>query len=277
MDYCIALKSFKCDRAYDNYDGADVRGREWCVEILVGLQRHSQTLTLLFLDAYDRIDPWHLKRKYVRLQGFQTLVALESLNVPWHVIMGSPAGVKNAQDCWESVGGWKYPNLRDVLPKKLRHLKISKTDFGTPDCKGIEQTLCSALPFWDAENDALSLNSVEFLYNRAHYYQPLPMNFWRIQEKFQKAGRKFEYKFHLDPHDFMWLSSPEGAKDYLIRFAKTLADEGPAGVQIALRTGVFGLPGKVMELLDLGKEWLDTEDAKEILFGEKIGSDAFKW
>lgn len=75
----------------------------------------------------------------------------------------------------------------------------------------------------------------------------------------------------------MWVSSYEDAKNNLIPFAKALADEGPAGVQIALRTGVFGLPGKVMELLDLGKEWLDTEEAKEILFGEKVGSDAFKW
>lgn len=202
VDYCIALKSFNCDRAYDTRAGADVRGREWCVEILAGLQRHRQTLTSLSLHPSDKNGSWHLQQEYACIQGFQTLVALEFLNVPWHVIMGSPVGVKNAQDCWESVGDWRYPSLRDVLPKKLRHLKIIKTEFGTPDCKGIEQALCSALPFLDAGNDVLSLNSVEFVYTSAHYYKPLPMNFWHIQNTFRKAGRKFDYKIRLDPGDY---------------------------------------------------------------------------
>lgn len=42
---------------------------------------------------------------------------------------------------------------------------------------------------------------------------------------------------------------------------------------MALRTKVIGLPGKVMRLLGLGKEWLDTEEAERILFGETLDFD----
>lgn len=201
-DYCIALESFRCYRAFDSRAGTDVRGRQWCVEILAGLQRHSQTLASLALYPSDRHSSWHLDKEYRRLQGFRTLVALESLDTPWHVVMGSPAGVKNEQDYWEPVGDCRYPNLREVLPKRLRHLRIDKTDCSTPDCKGIEQALCSALLSSDAENGVLLLDSVKFVYDRVHYYKPLPMNFWRIKDAFQKAGCKFEYKLRLDPEDF---------------------------------------------------------------------------
>lgn len=34
------------------------------------------------------------------------------------------------------------------------------------------------------------------------------------------------------------------------------------GVQITLRTGVVGLPGRVMGLLGLSEEWLDAEEAE---------------
>ncbi|KZM26360.1 hypothetical protein ST47_g2495 [Ascochyta rabiei] len=101
--------------------------------------------------------------------------------------MGSPAGVKNVQNNWEPVDGWGYPDLRDVLPKNLKHLKINKTEFNTPD-----------------------------------------------------------------------------------------TSEGPAGVQTALRTGVIGLPRSVMELLGLEKEWLHTDEAKTVLFGEEVYGDALR-
>ena len=72
----------------------------------------------------------------------------------------------------------------------------------------------------------------------------------------------------------MWVDS-EGAKSNVNQLAKTVAEEGPAGVQIALRTGVLGLPGKVMGLLGLGRDWLDREEGKEVLFGEEVDDDAF--
>ena len=53
-----------------------------------------------------------------------------------------------------------------------------------------------------------------------------------------------------------------------------LAKEGPAGVHMALRTDVVGLTGKVMRLLGLKKDWLDTEEAEEILLGETVDTDA---
>ena len=34
------------------------------------------------------------------------------------------------------------------------------------------------------------------------------------------------------------------------------------------------LPRRVMNALGLAKEWLDTNEAKEILFGEKVNYDA---
>jgi hypothetical protein len=285
MDYCVALRSFRCDRALDNRVGTGVRGRQWCVEILAGLQRHSQTLASLSLDPYDRCNPSYLQSEYGRVDGFQQLVALHSLNVPWHVIMGSPAGVKNTQNHWEPVDDFTYPNMRDILPKNLRHLKIHKSDHSTPDCTGIEQALNSLLPASDADTAAL-LNKLEFIYNNAHYYKPLPLNLWRIQSDFQAAGCAFSYKLKLDPSDFCKPHSPlrlacvpltgtgmtdsYGAKQQVNQFAATLAKEGVAGVQIALRTGVLGLPERVVELVGLGKEWLDTEEAKEVLFGEKV-------
>jgi hypothetical protein len=33
---------------------------------------------------------------------------------------------------------------------------------------------------------------------------------------------------------------------------------------------VLGLPERVMDILGLGKEWLDSEEAKEVMFGEKV-------
>ncbi|KAJ4381427.1 hypothetical protein N0V86_003778 [Didymella sp. IMI 355093] len=271
MDYCVALRSFRCNRALDNRFGTGVRGRQWCVEILAGLQRHNQTLASLDLDPYDTHDRFYLQEEYGRVDGFQQLVALNSLNVPWHVIMGSPAGVKNAQDHWKPVEDFTYLNMRDILPKNLRHLKIHKSDHSTPDCTGIEQALNSLLPASDADTGAL-LNRLEFIYDNAHYYKPLPMNFWRIQSAFQAAGCAFSYKLKLDPSDFCKprMTDSYGLKQQVNQFADTLAKEGVAGVQTALRTGVLGLPERVMELVGLGKEWLDTEEAKEVLFGEKV-------
>lgn len=72
----------------------------------------------------------------------------------------------------------------------------------------------------------------------------------------------------------MWVDR-EGAKHNVNHYAKKLADEGPAGVHIALHTGVPGLPERVMGLLGLRKEWLDTEVAKEVLFGEEVDGDVF--
>ncbi|KAH6621701.1 hypothetical protein C7974DRAFT_377383 [Boeremia exigua] len=186
--------------------------------------------------------------------------------------MGSPAGAKNEQNYWELVDDCRYPNLHEVLPKSLRHLKMDKTDCSTPDCKGIEQALCSALPSSDAGNAILLLNSVEFVYNRMHHKTPLSMNFWRIKHAFQKAGCKFEYKLRLNPEDLMWIH-PKCAKGNIERYAEKLADEGPAGIHVALHTGISGLPGQVMEFLGLRNEWLDTEVAKEVLFGEKVDGD----
>lgn len=201
-DYCMALESFRCYRAWDNRAGADERGRQWCGEILAGLQRHSQTLTSLVLYPSDRHYQWNFDKQYGRLRGFETLVALNSLDVPWHVIMGSPVGIKNEDGHWVPVGDFRYPNLHDVLPKNLRHLRFNKTERSTPGCAGIEQALSSALPFLDAEGNGLLLNKIGLFYNGARCHKPLPMNFWRMQDAFQKAGVKFEYKFKLDPEDF---------------------------------------------------------------------------
>ncbi|KAF3045784.1 hypothetical protein E8E11_006472 [Didymella keratinophila] len=203
-------------------------------------------------DVIVRItDPWHLDKEYERLRGFATMTALHSLDVPWHVIMGSPAGVKISQDHWEAVGDFQYPD-------------------STPGCAGIEQALCSLLPSPDAPNSVL-LKSIEFVYNDAHYYKPLPVNLWHVQSAFRKAGVKFEYKLKLAPSDF-WMEDSYGAKCNVNQFAATLAKEGLAGVQIALRTEVLGLPERVMEILGLGKEWLDTDEAKEVLFSEKVNT-----
>lgn len=56
-----------------------------------------------------------------------------------------------------------------------------------------------------------------------------------------------------------------------------MAKEGPSGVQIALRCDAPGLASRVMKCLGLEKEWLDTEEAKEILFGEKVDYDHVDW
>ncbi|KAL1650511.1 hypothetical protein SLS61_005977 [Didymella pomorum] len=206
--------------------------------------------------------------EYGGLQGFQTLTALDCLDVPWHLILGSPGGFRNEQKCYEPTGDFQYPDLHDVLPNNLRHFKTSKDERSTPICAGIEQALYSLLPSSEEPN-TLRLHSIEFAYNSAHYYNPLPVNFWRIQDAFQKAGVKFNYKLKLDPSDFWWVNE-EGAKHNVNQFADTLAREGPGGVQIALRTGVLGLPERVMDILGLGKEWLDSEEAKEVMFGEKV-------
>lgn len=200
-DYCKALESFKCYRAWDRRNGADVRGRQWGVEILTGLQRHSQTLTSLALDPSDRDHPAHLNKEYARLQGFEAMVALRSLVVPWHVLMGSPASVNDGQGNWEPVGNFRYPNMRSILPKNLRHLKTDKTERSSPGCAGIEQAWSSLLPSPDTERDVL-LRSIEFDCSGVHYNKPLPMNLWGVQNAFQEAGATFMYKLRLDPEDF---------------------------------------------------------------------------
>ncbi len=67
---------------------------------------------------------------------------------------------------------------------------------------------------------------------------------------------------------------PDGGYDEpLGTLAETLAEEGPPGVQMALRSQVTTLPRRVMEKLGLGREWLDSEEAKKILFGEELNYD----
>lgn len=201
MDYCRALKSFKCTQDWGIRPPTDKRGKQWCAEILAGLQRQSKTLTSLALKPCDEHSSSRSEVEYGGLQGFQTLTALDCLDVPWHLILGSPGGFRNEQKCYEPTGDFQYPDLHDVLPNSLRHFKTSKDERSTPICAGIEQALYSLLPSSEEPN-TLRLHSIEFAYNSAHYYNPLPMNFWRIQDAFQKAGVKFNYKLKLDPSDF---------------------------------------------------------------------------
>ena len=63
--------------------------------------------------------------------------------------------------------------------------------------------------------------------------------------------------------------------------AQTLSTYGPKGVQMALRFRLADvtLPRRVMDILCLKKEWLEAEEAKEVLFGETCEYDAVerKW
>lgn len=202
MDHCKALKSFSCRRAWDIYHGAAMRRKQWCVDILAGLQRHRETITSLVLDPGNGLNALHLGSETARIDSFQTMTALASLDVPWHVIMGSPAGIKNSQGSWKSVGDWRYPALRDILPKNLRHLKIVSAQYGTPDCTGVEEALYSAIPASDAESDVFLSDGVELVNHCLRYDEPLPMNYWRIKNTFQKADYQFEYRLGLRSDDF---------------------------------------------------------------------------
>lgn len=199
--YCKTLKSFKCDRAYERIVGK-TSARPWCVEILNGLQRHKETLSSLALDPYDRLLSGRLWLEYKRLEGFKTLVALESLHVPWYILMGSPECFQNDDIKWEPLGYWEYPMLRDVLPGNLRALKTSMTAFELPVDVDLEEGLCSGLPPDGWEDDVLLLKSVDFSYNFAYYGAALPANFWRVQDAFHRDGLTFTYKYKLDPGAF---------------------------------------------------------------------------
>ncbi|KAF2994962.1 hypothetical protein E8E13_002945 [Curvularia kusanoi] len=276
MDYCIALKSFSCDRAYNRDRRVDMHGQQWSTEVLAGLQRHRQTLTSLYLRPAGKISVLGFEPESARVEGFQTLVALESLTVDWYILMGSQAGSFNSDwnSGWEPVGDWTYPELREVLPKNLRHLSIDKTRSSTPGCMGIEQALCAAVARRDSnaeENDVFLSAGVHFVYYYVHPHKALPMNLWRVKDVYEKAGYRFEYKLRLDPLQFI-MDSTEGVQSSIAKFGKTLADEGPAGVHMALCSDCPGLAGKVMKLLGLQKEWLDTEEAKEVLFGDEVGA-----
>lgn len=60
--------------------------------------------------------------------------------------------------------------------------------------------------------------------------------------------------------------------------AKWLATyHGKAGVEMALhlvRVPPATLPRRVMKFLGLGKDWLSSEEAKDVLFGQEIDFDA---
>jgi len=74
-----------------------------------------------------------------------------------------------------------------------------------------------------------------------------------------------------------WKDLSIGDESEFTTLAQTLAKEGLPGVQTALRCDAPGLARRVMNCLGLGKEWLDTEEANEILFGEKIDYDFRNW
>jgi len=212
IGYCKTLKSFKCDRSSERLVRGYSDAREWCVEILDGLQLHKQTLLSLTLFPWDRLSSYSLTVEYRRLEGFRTLVALEFLNVPWYVLMGSPECFRDEQGNWESMGYWQYPMLRDVLPENLLALKTSINDYELPNGLGIEAALCGGLPPDNWEDDVLLLKSVDFSYNLAHYNKPLPMKFWPIQDAFCRDGCTFTYKFRLDHLDFRKQRSGDTAK-----------------------------------------------------------------
>jgi hypothetical protein len=54
-----------------------------------------------------------------------------------------------------------------------------------------------------------------------------------------------------------------------------LADYGPAGAQMAVHFNIetTKLPKLVMDQLGLTKGWLDTEEARQVMFGEQYDYD----
>ncbi|KAF2629768.1 hypothetical protein BU25DRAFT_456825 [Macroventuria anomochaeta] len=63
--------------------------------------------------------------------------------------------------------------------------------------------------------------------------------------------------------------------DYGI-LAKTLAIYGPKRVQMApqFTASTVTLPKKVMDILGLTKEWLETEEAQQVFLGHQYNYDA---
>ncbi|KAF2629769.1 hypothetical protein BU25DRAFT_273985 [Macroventuria anomochaeta] len=283
IDCCQALISFKCDRAHDEeFAEDDLEGsRAWCTEILDSLQRHSKTLKELVLEPFDRDLRESSDHGFIHLDGLRSLEALESLEVPSMLLMGRPPGTVT-NGVWSPTGHWQYPAIRDVMPPKLQTLLLHMRPEYTPGNQGFEDFFIGGLPLKANEcNPGTSdgLKTVEMDYMRMPHNGPLPMDFWQIQHAFKEVGSTFQYGVILDIDDNFDQSISLDAETNVL--AKELSTYGPKGVQMALHFHAADktLPRRVMDVLGLKKAWLETKEAKEVLFEEKCDYDAVetKW
>ncbi|KAF3008803.1 hypothetical protein E8E13_010560 [Curvularia kusanoi] len=146
---------------------------------------------------------------------------------------------------WSPTGEWQYPTICDVMPPTLQELILTMTPDYTPGSQGFENVFTSGLPSHSNEDNAkvtFGLKSFNLTYNKMSHDRALPMDFWHIQNAFRKAGSEFQYSVSMLIDDNM---DPSVSTD-----------------------------AEVMDVLGLSKEWLDSNEAREILLGDKVNYDA---
>ena len=180
---CKALTSFECDVFITTPNSLDA----WCAEVVEALQKHCESLNSLELllgesQYYDR-----LEMTFRRVKGLQSLRALETLGIPFYVLMGKPSG-EYVHDVWiPDPGQEEYPALKDVLPPGLRKLTVHAghwSAFGNT----LETTFTSYL-----QPEETRIERVSLLWDHLELNCPLPMDFWRIMKFYFEHDVSFEY------------------------------------------------------------------------------------
>lgn len=199
IECCQALQSFHCDRQHDmELDDEDETTEDWCQGILNSLKLHSHSLKELLLEPWDYELTESSDSGFDRF-NFRLFKALEVLEVPSMILMGRPPGaVTNGE--WSPTGEWQYPTICDVIPPNLQELILTMTPDYTPGNQGIESVFTSGLPSHSIEDNAkvtFGLKGFNLTYNKISHDRALPMDFWRIQNAYRKAGLEFQYSISM--------------------------------------------------------------------------------
>ncbi|KAF2829905.1 hypothetical protein CC86DRAFT_367816 [Ophiobolus disseminans] len=142
---CRELSHFKCLRA----KRLQADGIEWCRKIVSALGQHASSLRTLSLDPGDTSWIKDVSIHYSRVQGLHQFHAMQSLTIPFMVLMGRPGGTYES-DQWVSLAPeWKgYPQIGDTLPPKLQKLVLglSRDMMSPKNMHGYEGILLSVFP-----------------------------------------------------------------------------------------------------------------------------------
>jgi hypothetical protein len=186
---CKALTSFKFVYHSWQNNAIDV----WCAEVVRTLQKHRESLTSLELQIAERVFYRQLNLSFKRVDGFQSLHALEILEVPFFVLMGKPSGLYR-NDVWiPDPGQEEYPTLKDVLPPGLRELTLHAgrwSAFGTALETKFKTYLSLGSTVKRIEKVSLYWDPLESDY-------PLPMNFWSIKKFYSEHEVRVDYTLQI--------------------------------------------------------------------------------
>jgi hypothetical protein len=270
---CKALQVFTCRRPirgdwFD--DDMPTELRAWCLEILLALEEHTESLEILELQPRDEPLLQHeLSYCYQPLDGFRKLNALQVLVVPIHLLIGRPPRTTETKSTQPIT-----PLMRHVIPPNLTHLSLSMRPSTSPAASA--NTILDCMPANDAnEEEREILRNVQLRYEQMLLDFPLSLNFWEIERSFRQRGVDFVYVI-IDAIDFDY-GEDDWNEEQLDAAAHRLSAYGVKGLEMAGHFAGFEEPlvKRISKILGFEEDKVPTYEESEmmILYDEDVAAE----